>query len=267
MICISCGQDNWERLYKNLLRCKKCRFVRARDKFFMIDPKTLYKKKYFKKYEYFDYEKERAALEKNFSNRLQRILPLKSKGRLLEVGCAYGYFLALARKYFEVVGFEVDGEIAKKASSFCASRVLTGKFTKNKFDGRFDVICMFDVIEHLKDPLGYLKKIYSLLNKNGIIVIETGDIESLLAKIQGERWRLISPPFHLQYFSRNSLAAVLKKVGFKAIHATNSISFYRTLGQTLYRLGLLRFKRFAKIFYTILLPTYTFDLTFLTARK
>ncbi len=126
---------------------------------------------------------------------------------------------------------------------------------------------MFDTIEHLKSPDVYLKKIYTFLKPGGIIVIETGDIGSWLAKIQGGKWRLITPPTHLNYFSNDTLAEILKRDHFQVLEKCY-VPFHRTLRQTIFRFT--RNKKFLDLFNKLLKTTFavnTYDLLFVIARK
>jgi len=94
---------------------------------------------------------------------------------------------------------------------------------------------MLDTIEHLKNPSGYLTKIKSILKPKGILVIETGDIGSYLAKFQKSHWRLITPPSHLYYFSKKTLTVLLKNKEFLIKEIVN-VSFYRSMSQIIFRL-------------------------------
>ncbi len=235
MKCVVCRKDNWSKKYKTLLKCGGCGFVRANDKFFKIDPKKIYSRQYFNGDDYFDYESEENALKVNFRNRLNRILKYRKNGKLLEIGCAYGYFLELASNNFKTYGIDLDKETTRIAKKNSKSKIYTGDLIKTNVGKNYDIICMFDVIEHLKYPDLYFKKIYKILKPNGVVVIETGDIGSTLAKIQKEKWRLIKPPFHLQYFDRKTLHQFLSKNKLE-VKLSEHTSFERTLSQTIYRL-------------------------------
>ncbi|MBX4205660.1 class I SAM-dependent methyltransferase [Candidatus Microgenomates bacterium] len=269
MKCIVCGQNKWKSKYSKLVECKNCKFIRAKDKYFKTKSTDLYKPLYFAGDEYLDYKNEQIALLKNFQNRLKLIRLYKKSGKLLEIGSAYGYFLSLAKKQFEAQGIDLDPFVNKLAKKISGVKVITGDFVKTKYkNASFDAVCLFDTIEHLKYPEKYIKYINKILKKNGIIVIETGDIDSLLPNFQKNRWRLITPPFHLQYFSQNTLSKLVERYGFEVIYKTNNISFYRTVRQTIYRLNLPIFiKKLLKPIENVVFPTHTFDLTFLIARK
>jgi SAM-dependent methyltransferase len=79
--------------------------------------------------------------------------------------------------------------------------------------GSFDVIVMLDVIEHLPEPLDMLRLLGRHLAPGGIIVITTGDFASLIARLAGKRWRLMTPPQHLWFFTPDSLSRMARSAG------------------------------------------------------
>ena len=78
----------------------------------------------------------------------------------------------------------------------------------------FDVVKMIDVIEHLKLPKDNLEKAFAILKPGGIVTIETGDIGSLSARLAGSRWTYFNRPEHICFFSKRTLIALLKQIGF-----------------------------------------------------
>ena len=84
--------------------------------------------------------------------------------------------------------------------------------------GHVDVIVLFDVIEHLPDPRETLALCYRQLNPGGIIVITTGDFGSMAAKLAGVRWRLMTPPQHLWFFTQESMRRMSAGLGLSMEH-------------------------------------------------
>jgi 2-polyprenyl-3-methyl-5-hydroxy-6-metoxy-1,4-benzoquinol methylase len=140
-------------------------------------------------------------------------------GRLLDLGCGAGDLLLAAREF----GYEVEGiDISAASAEICRSRGLqcaVGDFLTREFPHRFDVIVMWDVLAHLRDPESFLARSRSLLTARGILLLKTpllGDISVGL----GRRWpraagALLGAPSHSQYFNRRSLAALLSRAGFQ----------------------------------------------------
>lgn len=267
--CPLCKQNNWLLYWNILLKCKYCGLVRSPDKNFLFNPTSLYNSRYFKGKDYLDYSTEKSALTKNFAQRLSLMQKQIATGKILDVGCAYGYFLELAkRKGFRVEGVEVNSQVAKKASICTGAQIHVGDFLKLKLKPKsYEMITLFDVVEHLKSPSDYLQKAYTLLKKHGRIVVETGDVASSLATIQKQAWRLVSPQIHLYYFSGKTLSLLLRQIGFKNI-SIQKVGFWRTAGQIVYRSAGKKWLSLCPNF-LLSLPIYlnTNDLILVTAEK
>ena len=106
-----------------------------------------------------------------------------------------------ARAGFEVAGIELATDTAEHARGR-GLNVTTGIADEATLAtlGAFDVIVLLDVIEHLEDPLGTLVLCERHLNPGGVIVLTTGDFGSLVARMTGASWRLMTPPQHLLWF-------------------------------------------------------------------
>ncbi len=135
-------------------------------------------------------------------------------GRLLEIGCAYGFFLHEAKKYFDVSGIELaaDAAIYCQRSGLSVLPGVVNTITLRR-DAKVDVIVMLDVIEHLPDPRGTLVLLSRHLGPGGIIVITTGDFGSAAARLCGRYWRLMTPPQQLWFFGRESIIRLAGSLG------------------------------------------------------
>jgi 2-polyprenyl-3-methyl-5-hydroxy-6-metoxy-1,4-benzoquinol methylase len=141
-----------------------------------------------------------------------------ASGKLLELGCAYGFFLAEAKTYFEVQGIEVSDS----AASFCRARgfdVEQGTITAEYVARRapFDAVVMLDVVEHLMEPDKVMELVRVALKPGARLMLTTGDWESTMSRIMGRNWRLMTPPQHAFFFSPRTLSAMLTRVGFDVI--------------------------------------------------
>jgi len=87
---------------------------------------------------------------------------------------------------------------------------------------------MWDVIEHVTDPLAEIRRVHRLLRPGGLIVIHTMDIDSLFARVMGPRWPWLME-MHIYYFSQRTMAAMLDKAGFSVIRSGPQ-GRYQTLG-------------------------------------
>ncbi len=220
--CPACGRATAHRLLyrKNncdILRCEECGLGRTDAAGF--DPASYYTGDYFEGGHadgYADYLGAEPVLRREFSQTVDLIRSLKPGGRLLELGCAYGFFLAEAVPHYDVTGIE----LAADAAAFGRSRglrIISGVADEPTLAdlGTFDVIVMLDVIEHLPDPRETLVLCERYLNPGGVIVVSTGDFGSLPAKLLGSRWRLMTPPQHLWFFTRTSMLRLGNSLGLQ----------------------------------------------------
>jgi len=184
-----------------------------------FDGRTYYTEDYFsgaRRDGYADYRGSEPVLRREFARTVDYIRGFRREGRLLELGCAYGFFLEEARRFYDVRGIEIaDGAVA-----FCQARGLSvvggvaEEATLASF-GMVDVIVLLDVIEHLPDPHGTLTLCKRYLNPGGVIVITTGDFSSLYARLAGPNWRLMTPPQHLWFFTPESIRRLSHSLGLE----------------------------------------------------
>jgi len=153
-------------------------------------------------------------------NRVDVLKPYINKDtRLLEVGCSVGMFLYHIRNYVkEVVGVDYD----TKSACFAAKKCQCPVFDKDIKDlnlkkGSFDVVCAFQTLEHVADPVKFIKELASYLKKDGIIYIEVPNTHSILLELYAlPNYEIFHyHPAHLWYFSEISLKKVMSKAGFK----------------------------------------------------
>src|SRR5262245_18365609 len=187
----------------------------------------LYGRDYFFGEEYGDYLADRKVHERNSRRRLatlEKFLDSSRRGSLFEIGCAYGFFLDLARKRFDTVaGIDVNREGTEFARGELGLDASHGEFLEKDFGGRsFDVVCLWDVMEHLGSRHRYLEEIGASAKPGSLIALTTGDVESFNARWRGGKWRLIHPPTHLFYFSRKTIGAMLEKYGYEVAWSAHS---------------------------------------------
>lgn len=241
--CLVCGACAFTPLWEILQRCGACGFVTARLDV-PIDARRLYEGDYFTGEEYLDYLADEAFFRRNFRGRLEEIRRRTPSGRLLELGAAYGFFLDLARKFYEVVGFEVNPAAVGHARDVLNLDVRRDDFLATPCEalgGPVDVAVLWDVIEHLDRPDLFLKHVAECSNSGLHLYITTGDIGSRLARWRGPRWRMIHPPSHLHYFDRATISRLLDRCGFDVVEI-RAIGVARSIRQILYSVLVLRLK-------------------------
>jgi 2-polyprenyl-3-methyl-5-hydroxy-6-metoxy-1,4-benzoquinol methylase len=148
---------------------------------------------------------------------LDRVAGAGSRGgRLLDIGCALGYSVeeALARGY-DAQGVEPAPSAAAHAARRLPGRITAGTLESARFPGgRFDVVTLIDVIEHVADPLALLRELARVTAPGGRLALTTPDLSSLSARAMGNRWPYLIPE-HLGYFGRETLARALGAAGWR----------------------------------------------------
>jgi len=221
--CNVCEVDNAVIFFKengcSVVRCQNCGLV-------YVNPRPInlsHGSKKTKKNEYSNYIRGYIAHQIGHSlrsekimNELEKIHP--EKGKLLEVGCAAGFLLNTAREMgWQVEGIEPEESIARYAIEKFNLNVKISSIEFAKFpENHFDIIIALNVLSHLRDPKSVLKKIHSILKRNGVFVFQTGNKGVMRTKkkaeILGESWLT---PEHLYHFSEHPLALLLNQIGFK----------------------------------------------------
>lgn len=236
--CVACGGEGSRPFLRGLRRCVACGHAWADAWPGSVELAGLYGRTYFHGGEYRDYVADRSALERSFRIRLEvldRFLDSARHRRLLEIGCAHGFFLALARGRFDsVTGLDVSEEAVRHAREVLGLDAVRGDALEADVgDRRFDVACLWDTIEHLPRPDRVVARIRDLTAPGALLAATTGDIGSLVARLRGRRWRLIHPPTHLHYFTRESLSRLLGRHGFDTVY-DRSCGVYRSLGSVIH---------------------------------
>ena len=166
------------------------------------------------------YVQERAGRELTFQKHLRSLEKRvgQANGRsLLDVGAYIGVFVeTAARAGWQACGVE-PSEWAASVAQRQGLNVIHGTQDAPELAGKqFDVITMWDVIEHVANPSGEIGKAYQLLEPGGWLVVHTMDISSLTAKLMGSRWPWLMD-MHIHYFSQKTLRQMLKKNGFEIV--------------------------------------------------
>jgi 2-polyprenyl-3-methyl-5-hydroxy-6-metoxy-1,4-benzoquinol methylase len=176
---------------------------------------------------YQDYVAARGMKMRHFEDRLADLGDRIRPGRLLDVGCSCGYFLEVAAaRGFDVHGVEFSQNAIEAASQKIRPRIFRGTLEDLPDVELFDVISAFDLIEHVHDPRGFLRRCTRLLKPGGMLVLSTPDSGHFLRRLMRSRWPMLQPMQHLHLFSRRGLVEVMRAERFEDVHAGTA---YKTL--------------------------------------
>lgn len=155
---------------------------------------------------YGDYSVQEQSLRAGFRALLVRLERLGATGgRLLEVGCGYGYFLDECREHFvERIGVEMSPAAARAAAELSGATVHSS-IDEVPADARFDLVFASHVIEHVYEPVSFTKRLLRHLEPGGAIVYSTPDMGSLWRKLLGARWPSFKYPEHVAFFDGETL--------------------------------------------------------------
>lgn len=231
--CPSCDSDSRDSSHLafkhdcHVYRCSCCGLVYVNPQPSAESLSEMYNFDYFQcggfdKYGYRDYESLLKLKRWSFQRWLGDLESFAKPGKLLEVGCATGLMLEIARD----AGWRVSGvELSKYAAEEARKRGLEvhsddlDKITVD--EGTFDVVLMLDLLEHIAAPAALLESAHRLLKVGGLIYAVTPNAGGLSARIQGASWPHFKPKEHLCLFSKKSLRCLVERCGFEVVRLSN----------------------------------------------
>lgn len=139
------------------------------------------------------------------------------KGNLLDIGCGTGYFLQKAKQD----GWKTEGiepsPLARKTAKKKGLKIFSD-LSKIKDENKYQAITMFHVLEHIHDLRKTAKRIVTLLEDEGTLLIAVPNYDSLDAKIYGEKWAGLDVPRHLYHFTKKTMQVFAEKMGLYITH-------------------------------------------------
>lgn len=176
------------------------------------------------------YVTEREGRELTFEkhlNALERFTGAANGRTLLDVGAYIGVFVETAQNAgWRAVGVEPSEWAVQEAKkrNLC---IINGTLDAPELVGKtFDVLTMWDVIEHLDDPRAELEKSFAKLKSGGLIAVHTMNVESLTARLMGSRWPWLME-MHVQFFGKHSLSRLMADIGFDILEARTEGRYLR----------------------------------------
>jgi len=234
--CPACGADPRPGVRLEgavqLRQCPRC--LLAWWDWSAFDPAQFYDVDYFQSAfqpkGYDDYAGLEEGLARTARARLRRLARWgggwSARRRLLEIGCGTGVFLDAARRAgWQTEGIEVSlyaAEAARRRGHVvsCQAAELVDLPA-----AAYDCVAMWDVLEHVRDPAGVLRRAAAALRPGGVLALSTGDVTSLCARLSGRRWHLYNLPEHLFFFSPTALRLLLSRAGCRVVRIAREVNW------------------------------------------
>jgi len=244
MNCLLCKRTLHRFLHKNgywIHRCPSCALAETDlKKNYPRFVREFYSEGYYEgdptRSAYSDYELDKPLIVRNMRKLLSFIRREKPSGTLIDVGCAFGYFVELAQSSgYNARGFDPSPYAADKARTLVGKRRIDeGTISDMRYRKESaDIITLFDVFEHLKNPLADMKRLASFLKPDGLILIATGDTGSFAARVMKRRWTFYIPPQHIFFFDRQNVTTLLDRAGLVPV-AWKRVGKWLSLGYVLH---------------------------------
>lgn len=266
---------------RGLVQCLECGLVYVGEQPEPDELYSLYGETYFQNDEsgevgYTNYIADERNIRQTSARRLAHAEHFVEPGKLLDVGCAMGFFIDTAhQRGWQVAGLDISGFATDYVRERFGHEAYHGSLLEVDLAETYDMITMWDVIEHVPNPTAYVQRVAELLRSGGLFVLATPDVGSFPARLTGKRWigyKLSDE--HVYYFSVKTLTRMLDEAGFDVVHVRH-VGKYVTLSLFLDRLGFYlpfiarplqwlerRFKLSERSFYV-----NPFDIVAITARK
>lgn len=222
VICNVCGSDDYDLFFIennfHVVRCKTCGLVYVNPRPVEDCAEPQHGEEYGS---YLDnYINLKDSHRDQAVSGLKQIHDYASGGRILDIGCAAGFFLNEAAKAgWESCGVEPVGDFARYARENFPVQVENKMFEDVHYpDFHFDVVTNFNILSHLRDPSVFFQEIFRILKPGGLLMCQTGNGAELASRekmeILRQHW---NTPEHLYHFSRRTLTSLLEENKFKII--------------------------------------------------
>jgi SAM-dependent methyltransferase len=201
-----------DRLHYRMVRCGQCGLLRADPILDTAALAQLYQRSRF------TYEAEAAFTCRTYETYLQRALPaVRARRRLLEIGCGSGFFLAAARRhgFAEVWGVEPSVDALDKAPPDLRPHIRVGLYEAATFPADFfDVVCAFQVLDHVPDPAAVVCAARTQLAPGGVALFINHDAGAWSARLLGAASPIVDVE-HTVLFDRATMRRLFAQCGFQ----------------------------------------------------
>lgn len=204
----------------DIVRCRQCGLLMTNPRDDEATLARVYAALEDATYDVEDDNRRRTA--RAFLEWIERFRP--QRGRVLDVGCASGLFVAVAdHAGWQVTGLEASSGASARARARCPrATFVTGLLEDQHFaPASFDAITLWDVLEHVHSPRDAIRQVSEWLTPQGWLFLNVPDAGSWVARVMGRRWVLLLRE-HLWYFSRATLTTLLAQQGFELMAARSN---------------------------------------------
>ena len=216
-----------------MARCQGCGLVRTLDRSAPPDLERLYDADYAQAQPFAPRGRDREVLERPL--RLARELS-PPPGRLLEIGVGRGWLLKRAREEgYQVTGADLSEPGAAAAQAASGVRVLAGELGELGLpEASWEAVLIRHTLEHIPEPIEFLREIRRILIPGGVLLGAVPNFGSLKRRLDGLEWLFLTLPLHRFHYTPQTLSAILKKTGFKALRLRTEehMAHHRALFQT-----------------------------------
>lgn len=224
--CPLCGFDEYEVVFKKrgytFVRCNSCSLVFTNPQVLKEKVEELYASALSNELwmEVLLSEAEKSWRDDYFKDNLSQIQRFVSPGRLLDVGCATGQFIQIAKESrWDVMGLELSDKASEYVRNVLNLPVLQSTIEDAPFkDDEFDAVTLFGVLEHVPDPIKVLTEALRVVKPGGVIAVIVPNVYSLLTMFLREKAVTFDGRNHLIYFSMKTLEKLFQNVSLEVAH-------------------------------------------------
>lgn len=233
MPCLFCGVTDERLRFRDepfrVVECRRCGLTYVNPRLPTEQLHQMYQEEYWasnraKEFGYSGYLAEGHLYRRTYARRMPILRRYKPQpGAVLDVGCAAGFFLAVAAEEgWRPSGVELSAPMVDYATrQLHLADVRRGDLLSLELPSHaFDAITLWDVLEHLEDPPAHLRVAHRLLKPDGVLVIETQNVASSFARLMGRKWQHFKHAEHLYHFEPRTLARLLSEAGFELLENT-----------------------------------------------
>jgi len=224
--CILCGdrdrkilieKDSW-----HVYRCSSCGLGFLDPRPSREDISKLYSKEYCEDHFSEGGEPDSPEFKKRLgleTHRVRFFRRIKRKGRILDIGCGYGYFLAACRNYgYDVHGLDISAWASQHATKNLGLSITVAEMDEAELSLQsFDVITVWHFLEHTPDPRKAILRAKDWLKKDGILIVDVPNHEGTDARKNWKDWVGWSLPYHFYHFTPQTLTMLLGTCGFRVV--------------------------------------------------